>query len=704
LEIGNDTYHPLELKDEFFPERWVWVQSINEPMLSLPYDYDILSLGLLNYQVRSMTIQLKDQPSGCLAELNSSCQNLVVGRALLDNVTRGKIGELSRQREVVCVEMIEKDGDISSLKYRCCSPGAAPLIHCDIPLKSNSWFTAIKAFLIILSVLATLYYPGLPLALPDCIFNLQHERDKEDRIEDQSTISGQAESNTDHSRNGYERIIDQNEEENRLTRPLTSAELPVDDASPITCSTLMQRYVQRLPDLRLSFNVKVAFMMCCLIPFFFFVQLYLALKQQKYRHELLVKLPPGSSLSNPRFSFDLAASFTLKWSLFFLLPWAFTTLMAILFLRPKDLFLRKMWCPMCRFVGHFIMPKAEKLKSAGSIGEKMLVHLMILRQTVYSLMSFFLKLHISGLKKLLKLSNCPLPLEKNCKVSRITQALCVLWVMFSILPALLIGFVLGALCSLFFFVTLVVCLVFFSPAMSLFFSLVVKVDRKMGDREMNCGLTHLVRLIFSVYSAFLTLSFFLLMVITCNFIVGMLGFTIMGLVLNVEIVTPYVAFFLVVTTNIYLCYANLQSRYKEVKGLILQYRQKKLQITDGDQGTIPTQLFWFVCDSTFPVEREICLMFRNMAVIVTFLFLALSSIIFFGNSYNISTVVSTITVFVSGVIPGLFFNGLTKGENFSGWAKITMKREIETAVQAYYSTHNDNDEEESLNDYMITAV
>jgi len=45
LEIGNDTYQPLELQDDFLPERWVWAKSIDEPMLSLPFDYDILSLG-----------------------------------------------------------------------------------------------------------------------------------------------------------------------------------------------------------------------------------------------------------------------------------------------------------------------------------------------------------------------------------------------------------------------------------------------------------------------------------------------------------------------------------------------------------------------------------------------------------------------------------------------------------------------------------
>ena len=120
LKIGNNSYNPLELQDEFQPDRWVWARSNKEFMLSLPYDYDILSLGLLNYQVRSMTVPLRDEPSGCLAELNSTCQNMAVGRALLhlDNVT------MESNSGVVCVAMIEKivhkHYDARSIKYHCC--------------------------------------------------------------------------------------------------------------------------------------------------------------------------------------------------------------------------------------------------------------------------------------------------------------------------------------------------------------------------------------------------------------------------------------------------------------------------------------------------------------------------------------------------------------------------------------------------------
>ena len=46
LKFRNDSYRPLESENEFLPNRWVWASLISEPMLSLSYDYDILSLGL----------------------------------------------------------------------------------------------------------------------------------------------------------------------------------------------------------------------------------------------------------------------------------------------------------------------------------------------------------------------------------------------------------------------------------------------------------------------------------------------------------------------------------------------------------------------------------------------------------------------------------------------------------------------------------
>ena len=195
LKIGNNSYNPLDLPDEILPNSWTWAPSITEPMLSLPLDFDVLSLGLLNYQVRSMTMPLRDEPTGCLAGLNSTCQNMAVGSALLDKVTRGSSVKLSRRTEVVCVLIIKKElhSDYRSIKYHCCGFNVSR-INCNFPVVNSNWFKAIDLFLAFLSTLVIFYSPALLLLLPDCIVNLKNEFASENDTENQQTNGEQADS------------------------------------------------------------------------------------------------------------------------------------------------------------------------------------------------------------------------------------------------------------------------------------------------------------------------------------------------------------------------------------------------------------------------------------------------------------------------------------------------------------------------------
>ena len=269
------------------------------------------------------------------------------------------------------------------------------------------------------------------------------------------------------------------------------------------------------------------------------------------------------------------------------------------------------------------------------------------------------------------------------------------------------GLALGAMCLLLFFVALFSVLLFYSPFATLFFVLRVKLVEIWANRS-NKYVRYCLFLLFNILFFLVYLFFIFAISISIAFIIRIFGFTIMGLVLNAKILAPYVAFFFVVTTNIYLCYANLQGKYKEIKGLILQFWQNESQTERSNRDTIPSNLFWFVSERAFPLRGEICMMFVEMAAILAFLLLAECSIIFFGNTYKISTVVSTIAVFVSGVIPGLFSaKGLTKRENFSGWRKIKLKREIETAVKEFdsgrgsASINNENEDERSLSSHPM---
>ena len=676
LKIGNNSYNPLELQDEFQPDRWVWARSNKEPMLSLPYDYDILSLGLLNYQVRSMKLPLRDEPSGCLAGLNSTCQDVAFGRALLDNVTSegGKTG-------VVCVAAIEKTvrnaflkhDDTISIKYHCCRFNASS-INCDVPVEGSNWYQAIYNFLICLAVVLMFYFPALPLLLPDYIFNLQYECNREGNT-DELTI---------HARSGYEAIPEIQ----------VLDEIPVDDASPVTCSTALLGCVQELPDVKMSFNLKLAVLLLCIFPFGFYVNvgIFLVLKE-KYFDELFMKVPPETLARETPMFFSLSRLFypTGPFQYFLVALSTLTCLMAVLFLRPTDLFLNQNFvCVQCHMAKHlFSLPITENEDSV-SIGDKILHHLNIMQKVAYLLMFKFLNQYKTGLQKLGNISICYLKVNHNG--SRIRRALLTLWILFSSLVTLFLASLVWVVIALFFFfVSFLVNLVLFSPFSTLVMICMINITFKFIKLILADITSILSRFLFGLFTLFAVVHFFsilfasyLQVFMLCSFFAGILGFTIMGLVLNVETVTPYAAFFVVVVTNIYFCYANLQKSYMEVKGFILKYWQQEMQATlNSEHSTIPAKLFWFVSDKVFPVKTEICLMLGEVVVIVTFLFLTISSIIFFKNEYEISTLVSTIAVFLSGALPSLFFKGLTKGKKLTGWRKIKLKKKIEAVVTEY---------------------
>ena len=659
LKIGNNSYNPLELQDEFQPDRWVWARSNKEPMLSLQYDYDILSLGLLNYQVRSMTVPLRDEPSGCLAGLNSTCQNIAVGRALLDNVT------MESNSGVVCVAMIEKivhkHYDARSIKYHCCRLNASS-INCDLPIEGSNWYQAIQTFLFFLAVVPMFYFPALPLLLPDYIFDLQYECCKE--------------GNTG-VRSGYEEIPG--------THDVKEDKLAVDDASPVTCSTALLGCVQGLPDVKMSFNLKLAVLLLCIFPFGFYVNVgLLFVLKEKYFDELSMKVPPEILARETPMFFSISTLFfsfePFRYFLVALLT--LTCLMAVLFLRPKDLFLNQDFkCWQCQFAKHHFSLTSTENEDSVSIGDKVLHHLNINKEVAYLLMFKFLNQYKSHLQELGNISTCCLKVNHNG--SRIRRALLTLWILFSSLVTLFLASLVWAVIVSFFFFVSLLLIVFFSPVSTLFMIITFKII-KLIRACITSILSIFLSWLFTLFAVVLLVAFYFEVFMLCSFFVGILGFTIMGLVLNVETLTPYAAFFVVVVTNIYFCYANLQKSYMEVKGFILKYWQQEMQAAlNSEHGTIPAKLFWFVSDKVFPVKSKICLMLGEVAVIVTFLFLTISSIIFFKNEYEISTLVSTIAVFLSGAIPSLFFKGLTKGKKFTGRRKIKLKEKIEAVVKEY---------------------
>ena len=327
-------------------------------MLSLPEDYDILSLGLLNYQVRSMDLQLQDQPSGCIANLNSTCQNLAVGRMLLENVTLGSSDELSLDIPVVCVAVIKwtDDSDQRDINYHCCGmhkETSIPSILCDLTV-DQKWLKGFDGITTVLTIFMSLFILALPLALPDGVFSLQRERDKENSLEQRmlwctaSTVDPHQQDNTGMADQQNMQTVnsEQDESDHRSNRWQQREEesemIPVDDASPMTFSTLLLKCARTMPDVGLSFNIILFLVNLCVVPCVIYLQLglYNALETTHINESIRKRV----SLSN---IFTMGPNFVIfdKVEITWLIAMVFSSLMIAFFLRPEHFMV--IYCPIC---------------------------------------------------------------------------------------------------------------------------------------------------------------------------------------------------------------------------------------------------------------------------------------------------------------------------------------------------------------------
>lgn len=807
-EMENDSYNPLESNERFFAERWVWANTISEPLLSLMEEKDdfiVHSLGLLEYQVRYLKVPLRDQPRGCLARMNTTCQNNVVGKTLLGYFT--KVSSDKRLFKAVpadCVCTLQII-DSTKLQHVCCSfknftAQDNARFHCE-QRAHNTWLQILMGFGVFLLPVLGLFSPALPLLLPSWLFNLQYEYEKDKSIEtqindnqvvpqendaDQSedsktdmTGDRNIQRDTHNNRNdeqqmsenqspdqhhGFEQGDDPDETRNEhqsvdsqerkdwiislirfwafiktcgkgLTQeeqpgelerdisselarkdtciagevvnpygePLTvirkdqevlNREIPLDDASPVTFGGLLSDFVEELPDFNINFNLKMFLLCFGVLPSFLYLKLTLIMSHRMESYREFNQRFTNCSKPAIQETIFCSAIVGFNWQVVHLFNILQILGCAVLFItllcvRPKDLF----YSDNDR-INNCLVRNCPSV----SLGHETIIHLNVLQHWAYDLTFFTLWKYMHRLRRCIKrrvLSKTTLH-RKN----RVLASLCSF---FSFLIGLLLGTALGAICIVAFIVTLLLLIFYLSPTITLFSFLYVKTMRISRSCVSINQVFYLPIVVFFTFLFAAAYIFILTTIfISLAFVVKTFLFTVMGLVLNAEVITPYVAFILVVTRNVHLCYSNLETRYKEVKGMIAEHWKENIRelplLDKGHDQTIPKELFWFVCGkgksdfqkNILPLRGEICVMLRDMALILTFLSVSLFAILAFKSINEVSALVSTTFVFVSGVIPTLVFQGFTKKEKFSGWNKIKIEKKIKEAVKEYVTKQKDD--------------
>ena len=431
-----------------------------------------------------MEMLLEDQPSGCLANFNSSCQNKVVGRALL-NMTQLNSGQ-PPDRNVVCVAIIEDyvkdflwsffDGNV---KFQCCEISKeeteeSAYIQCELDVQVRGWLKAFNGILNLLTVLMMLYCPAFLLFLPDSIFNLQEEGTKEERHENeqQSEDSHHQQSNQQISRYGSTAEANVNAENDDsvslVTLPLLTQSqqansqigedtsnkhvqslLYLDEPNPITLSYFLRNYTKDRTEL-FSFHSKFAFLWYCVIPIFVYLRLGLNyIVESKFMEEVHKK--PTASLVGPFFSylFDFQGFLArLK---------ALAPLILILLSNPKDFLITvgeditQFICPVCR-------------ENTVSVGEEMLRHLRKLSVNSYKLASCLINFHQKALAKSIKFFTHYAIEKMGPPWKRAKTPFIALWVLFwDVVLVIVVGVILGGVCFCVLLIGLVLLIYNYSP-------------------------------------------------------------------------------------------------------------------------------------------------------------------------------------------------------------------------------------------------
>ncbi|XP_067019097.1 uncharacterized protein [Acropora muricata] len=696
LVIGNASYDPLELPDVFLPHRWVWANTIHEPMLSLPDDYDILSLGLLNYQVRSIDVKLKDQPSGCLAKLNSTCKNLAVGRMLLENVTSSISGDTLRKKTpVVCVAWINRKDRTETVRYQCCDvhkevTEPAATLRCNQSVDEDYVFSLKDEIekenrLAVQTDRETTGDELIPATEGEQYNQTESGADRENAdavalhsLTISNTSIAAAAANTNTTTDNTNREETGQNTSNSGTKSRERGEegefFPVDDSSPMNVSTLLRESVQKLPDIPKSFNIKLAFIFFFVFPCVCYLQmvLYLTLKGihlNECRNKQ-VAFKQVTVFSRVTFMTSIIE----RASLIFVVPAILTLAFPVLFSKPKDFLIPEgIECLYCR--GYSVKyNSAFPFSDRRSMGDEIRRHLKIM----YHLPGIWLR----------GFGRCCFGMWQKSRLfrvscderSRLSLAVRVVLSLIGITCGILILVPLSA--ALFVFSFCILSGYLYSP----FYTLAVFSGQKVfGYTRATCS----KKWILFAFAKRLLFLFCLpaILLVSSNsfyFITSALGYIILGLTLNISIVTPFLVFFLALISNLYLCYENRKNKYKDVKKIISERREKlQLLIRNAPEGTISAKLYWFVCERVLPHEYEFLRMLCNMVFVSVYLLLALSSIVFFGSKYDISTLTLIISVLFTGSIPSLFLKPLTTNTNVNGWAKVKMVREIDQAMKEF---------------------
>ena len=145
----------------------LWERVVGEhgkTLLSLAFNYDILSLRMLTFGVEDVQVNFKDSPRNCFGALDIGTQNYIMRRALLSDFQDASALEESKYSitdNYVCQQIIGDDGGYADFYYECCRFHGVTngTIVCPPEVEEDKWISVLYVLIMLLKVAFLLLGP-----------------------------------------------------------------------------------------------------------------------------------------------------------------------------------------------------------------------------------------------------------------------------------------------------------------------------------------------------------------------------------------------------------------------------------------------------------------------------------------------------------------------------------------------------------------
>ena len=173
LEIYNATDDPLKTDVSLTYKPWKWYRTISDhgkTLLTLSFNYDVLSLTILTIGIQRVPLKLKDYPNGCFKNLTAEERVELIRERVFDNFKKKKEltptqveegNDRNNQENVfVCNEIIRNENGYAEFAHRCCIRDSNNNIICS-EHEDNFWISMLYVCITLVKVMLFMFSPLL---------------------------------------------------------------------------------------------------------------------------------------------------------------------------------------------------------------------------------------------------------------------------------------------------------------------------------------------------------------------------------------------------------------------------------------------------------------------------------------------------------------------------------------------------------------